>query len=720
MEKKQKSVVTSKKLSFDEIIHEFEFGGQKCSLSCGKFARRSNSAVWGRMGDTIVLATVDIADPQPGMDYFPLNVEYVEKMYAGGKISSSRFIKREGFPSDEAVLSGRMIDRAIRNRFPSDYFNCVQVVITILSYDPAADPLIIGFNAVSAALMLSGAPFEGPIAGLRVGYDGEKHLIYNKSVSEDVDAEEKDTDLNLVIGTDGELVTMIDAGANQLADDLVYQGLEFAVENSASLIEAQSEFIKKVEAVHGKAFKAPYEGIAAPKELISEIRKNYKGDIEKNLELSVMSDKEDAQDELKDRLNKEYEGKFSKVQIGMAVAYVTKEVVQHWILEDKKRSDGRKIDEIRPLNMEVGIIPRAHGSALFTRGMTQALTITTLGSARLVQLVDNMEGEATRRYMHHYNAPDYSTGSAGKFNYRPGRREIGHGALAEKALAYVIPDMNKFPYTIRVVSDILSMAGSSSMASVCGSSLSLMDAGVPISAPVAGVAMGLVISDDLKDFVVLTDLAEYEDFYGHMDFKVAGTREGVTAVQMDNKKHGLPLAVFKQGFVQAKDARLFLLDEMTKVISEPRLHLSKYAPKIDVITIPVAKIGELIGPGGKVIKGIIEDTGAEIDISQDGKVSIASINEESRKRAIEAVKGLTEEAEVGKVYHGKVAKIMEFGAFVDVSPSISGLVHVSEMSDKFVKDPHEIVKEGQDVDVKVIGIDERGRVKLSMKQVKKQ
>lgn len=707
--------MAGKNVLFNEVRHEFEFNGVKCFLSTGKVARRSNSAVVAQMGDTIVLATVDVGEPLENGDFLPLSVEYVERMYAGGLISSSRFVKRERFPSQGATLAARMLDRAIRSRFPDDYRNQVLIVLTVLSYDPAYDPVIIGFTAVSAALMASSVPFRGPLAGVRVGYDGSDVQLHLA----DVEMENGDgaNHLNFVMGTDGEMVTMIDADGMEVPEEVVIKGMKFGVESSKEFIDAQNSFFKEIEEKRGPVVKPEYTSFAIPKDLIGEVRRNKKKDIEKMLE--ERADQDDAFVEIKESLYDEYQGKYSKTQLSEACEYVAKEIVRTWILEDKKRTDGRAVDEIRPIEMQVGLLPRVHGSALFTRGGTQALTVVTLGSSKLELITEGMEGEETSRYMHHYNAPDYSVGMAGKYNYIPKRREIGHGSLAEKALIPVLPDAEVFPYTIRVVSEIMSQAGSSSMASVCGSTLSLMDAGVPIQKPVAGIAMGVVAREDLKSWVILTDIFDREDFYGHMDFKVAGTRDGITAIQMDNKMNGLPVAVFEEALEVAKKARLNILDQMAQVIDKPRETLSKYAPKVQVVKIPVDKIGELIGPGGKVVKGIIEETGAEIDIHDDGKVMVSSVDESARKKAVEIIEGMFEQAEIGKVYRAKVDKIMDFGAFVNVSHSITGLVHISEMSDSFVKDPHTVVKEGQEVDVIVTGFDERGRLKLSMKRVPK-
>lgn len=713
---------------FNEVRHEFVFEGTPCSFSIGKIARRSNAAVTAQMGDTIVLATVDVGDPMEGADFFPMQVEYVERMYAGGLISSSRFVKRERFPSLGATLAARMIDRSLRSRFPSDYHNQVLIVLTVLSYDPKFDPVIIGFSAISAALMASSVPFEGPIAGVRVGFDGTEVKLHLEDVEmkNGIDTEpDSKALLNFVMGTDGEVVTMIDADGMEVSEDIVIKGMEYGVECAKPFAEAQKEFVKKIVEARGPVVKPEYTSFAVSKELLGDIRKNKKKEIEKIFESQTLKaqeswvEREDLFADMKKSLMKEYEGKFSKTQIVEACAYVEKEVVREWILKERKRTDGRKVNEIRPIEIEVGILPRAHGSALFTRGGTQALTVATLGSSKLQLITEGMEGEETTSYMHHYNAPDYSVGQAGKYSYMPKRREIGHGSLAEKALIPLLPDPDVFPYTIRVVSEIMSQSGSSSMASVCGSTLSLMDAGVPIRKPVAGIAMGVIASEDMKSWVILTDIFDREDFYGDMDCKIAGTRDGITAIQMDNKRAGLPVELFREALEDGKKARLLILDMIEKVIDVPRKTVSKYAPKVQVVHIPVSKIGELIGPGGKVVKGIIEETGAEVDIHDDGKVVVSSVDDVARTKAVEIIESMFEEAEIGKVYRGKVDKIMDFGAFVDVSHSISGLVHVSEMSDTFVKDPHTIVKEGQDVDIIVTGRDEKGRLKLSMKRVPK-
>jgi polyribonucleotide nucleotidyltransferase len=705
----------------EEIVHEFEFEGVECSLSTGKVAKRATASVVGRMGETVVLVTVCTDDPMEGADYFPMHIEYIERYYAGGLISSSRFVKRERHPSTGATLKARMIDRAVRSRFPEGYRNSVQIIINVLSYDEDNDPLIIGSAAASTALTLAGTPFNGPTGIVRVGYFDDEVSIYNVDVDyqpedEDEKSPEEKIDMNFVMGTDGEVITMIDADSKEVPEDVIVKGMQMGLEKSKPIIEAQKELVSKVEKVK-PIERQEYESYAPPQELVKKVKEDMKDKIQEALFMDDRQEKENALDDLKEELFEEYEGEYAKSVLRDAFGKVAKKIVQTLILEEQKRTDGRPLDEIRKLAMEVDVLPRAHGSALFSRGDTQTLTVTTLGSRKLAQLQEGIEGESTRRYIHHYNAPSFTVGETGRYRFHPGRREIGHGALAEKALLPVLPDQEKFPYTIRVVNDIMAQSGSSSMASVCGATLSLMDAGVPIKKPVAGIAMGVIANEDMSKYIVLTDIAEYEDFYGHMDFKVTGTRDGITAIQMDNKREGLPIEIFEDALEGAKEARIFLIEEMEKVIDKPRVAVSQYAPKIDVMKVAEEKIGDIIGPGGKIIKGITEKTGAEVNIDDDGTVSISAVSEESRKSAVKMVEGIIEEPEVGKVYKGVVGTIKDFGIFVDVSPNISGLVHISEMADKYVEDPSKLVSIGDEVKVKIIGIDDKGRVKMSMKQV---
>ncbi len=695
---------------FNEIKHEFEIDGVKCYFSTKKFAPRSQVAVMAQMGETVVLATVNAAPPMGDVDYFPLQVEYIEKMYAAGKISGSRFVKRDRFPSDDATLKARIIDRSFRPRFPSDYRNEVQIILKVMSYDPQSDPVIIGVNAVSAALLLSKCPFGAPVACVRVGYKDEKFFQFNSHVDRD-DIEDSKLDLVLA-GDENGLITNIDSNAYEITEEKYIEAMEAGIEMMRPWIEAQKKFVEMNDPVE----KDEYEPYIVPEELLNEVKEKYSERIAGNILLKTWREEKD---QTLAEMNEEYSGAYSKKQLDDAYEYVAKHELRALILHKGKRADGRQLDEIRPLDYEIALLPRVHGSGLFQRGRTQVLTTVTLGSIRNQMLVDDMTGEDVRRYMHYYVEGPYSLGESGRFKYIPGRREIGHGALAEKALYPVLPSVEEFPYTIILMSEILSEEGSSSMGSTCGSTLALMDAGVPIKKPVAGIAIGVIMDEETSEFKVITDIKDMEDFYGFMDFKVAGTRDGVTAIQMDTKAFGLPIEVFKEAFVSAKKARLQILDGMYEVISKPREELSEHAPRVEVLKIPVAKIGELIGPGGKNIKKIIEETGAELNVEDDGTVQIFAVDDESLEQARQEVAGYAFEPEVGKVYAGTVSKIVEFGAFIRLAPSVEGLLHVSEISDSFVKDVNEHLKEGQSVEVKVLAIDPSGKMKLSLKAAKK-
>ncbi|HVX93097.1 MAG TPA: polyribonucleotide nucleotidyltransferase [Candidatus Dojkabacteria bacterium] len=690
---------------FDEKLFEFEIEGQKASFSTGKLARRSQSAVFARMGETAVLVTVDTGAPNPEADFFPMSVEYIEKLYAAGKISSSRFVKRERFPSNEAILKSRMIDRSLRSRFPSDYRNTLSLTATILSYDENADPLILAINAASVALLLSKAPFTEPVSGVRISMkDGKPYANYKY-----MDETSPEETMNYVVSGDSKLFTMIDAGCYEVTEEKVIEGMKEGLEYMKPWIEAQKKFVAMFDVK-----KEEYQSFAVPEELYNQMKVFLENDIKSFI---TGADKE-VEKELQDKVLAEYAGKYTKNIIKDCFTKVVKKAVRKLMLEDKKRVDGRAMDEIRELSMEVGLLPRVHGSGLFTRGQTQALTIVTLGNTKDQQLADDMTGEELRSYMHFYNALPFSLGESGNVKWMPGRREIGHGALAEKALRPVVPNIKEFPYTILLMSEVLSQNGSSSMASTCGSTLALMDAGVPIRKPVSGIAMGVVTSEEGNDFQILTDIKDVEDFYGDMDFKVAGTRDGVTAIQMDNKAAGLPIEVFEQAIAQAKKARLEILDGIEKVLDKPRETVSKYAPKVGTTVIPVSKIGELIGPGGKNIRELSESTHTEINVEEDGTVYIFSNNQEDIEAAKAQISGVSFVPEIGKIYKGTVVAVMPYGAFVEIAPNVSGLVHVSEMSDTFVKDVNDFVSEGQEVEVKVVETDRDGKIKLSMKAVK--
>ena len=688
---------------FNHKIYEFEIGGRKCSFETGKLALRSESAIIARMGDTVVEVNVNTAKAKQENDYFPMSVEYIERFYASGKISGSRFVKIERFPSDDAVLKARMIDRALRSRFPDDYRDEVSLIVTVMSYDEESDPVLLAINAASVALMNSQAPFDGPIAGVRMGMEENAIKPIYKSI-EDVDLVDK---MNYVLGGDGKVFTMIDAGCYEISEEEVIKAMEMSLEEMKIWIDAQNAFLKSLE----KKEKT-YVSFAVSEDLLKDISE-FLGD--KLLENLLAGDKE-KHEATKEEVFKKFEGKYSKVLMSEAYEKLLKKTMRKYVAEKNKRADNRDFDEIREMEAEVDLLPRVHGSALFTRGVTQVLTIATLGTLKDAKLVDDMLGEKEKRYMHYYNDLPFAYGDADRVRLSPSRRAIGHGMLAEKALIPVIPSVDEFPYTILVMSEIQGENGSSSMASACGSSLALMAAGIPIRKMVGGIACGLV-NEDNGTFHILTDMQGVEDFYGDMDFKVTGTRDGITAVQMDNKMSGLTIEIVKETFEKSKIARMKVLDEMEKAIKESRKELSSFAPKVVRAHIPVEKIGELIGPGGKNIRELTEDTGAEITVEEDGAVNIYAMEQEAIDKALKYIKGLSFVPVVGEIYEGKVATIMEYGAFVDIAPGISGLVHVSELADEFVKDVRKFVKEGDIVKVKLVSKERDGKLKLSIKQV---
>jgi polyribonucleotide nucleotidyltransferase len=684
---------------FKEKIHEFEIDGRKCKFSTGKLALKSQSSILAQMGDTVITVNVNSKTASGDLDYFPLSVEYIERFFAAGKISGSRFVKRERFPSDEAILKSRMIDRAIRSRFPSDYMDEVSVVVTILSYDEENDPVILAINAVSAALVMSDIPFEGPIAGLNMGLE--------KPIYKSLDEVSDEYPMNYMITGDGEVFTMIDGGCNDIEDDKVVEAMRKGLEEMKPWLEAQNEFVK----LAGGSEKSEYEHHKLPEELVNKVEKFLGEEIEKNLKDANT----DQHEETKEKIFAEFDGKYSKKELSEGYDKLLKKALRRIVKEEKIRVDGRALDEIREMDTEIDLLPSVHGSALFTRGVTQVLSIATLGTLDDVKLVDDMLGEKKKRYMHFYNDLPFAYGDAGRIRFNPSRRAIGHGMLAEKSIVPVLPSEEEFPYTIIVASEIQGENGSSSMASACGSSMSLMAAGVPIKKAVGGIACGLVSQDD-GTFDILVDMQGVEDFYGDMDFKVVGTKDGVTAVQMDNKIGGLNMEIVEETFKQSKEARLKVIAAMEKTIDQPRAELSANAPQVTSAKIPVDKIGELIGPGGKNIKEITEQSGAEISIEDDGTVNIYADNKEKTEKAMKFIERFTFVPKEGEVYEGEVASIMPYGAFVDIRPGVSGLVHVSEMADDFVKDVNTIVSEGEKVKVKLIGIDKDGKLKLSMKQ----
>lgn len=684
-----------------------DFNGEKLTFKLGGLAPRANSTVWAQMGETVVLTIVTRGQENPNLDYFPLSIEYIEKFYAGGRISGSRFQKRERWPSDDAVLKARQIDHSIRSLFPHGFKNEVSVTVTVLAYDGIHDPETLAVTSASLALMNSDVPFMGPAASVIVGVKDDKFIL---NPSNFTDTEEFDSEF-IVSAREGNRILNIEGFGDEFPEQKMYELLDYALEEMKPLLDVQNEITKEI----GKT-KPEFLDQKPNKEIISEIEKDYGEKLQQAL--TDKDNRDTLLQEIKDEVaakHVEEEG-WDGGNVASALEYAAKKHVRALILDEEKRVTGRALDEIRPLYIEVGVLPRVHGSAIFQRGLTQCLSIVTLGSTRLVQQLESFEGEDAKRWMHHYNGPNYSLGLAGRFNYIPGRREVGHGNIGENALLKMIPSVDKFPYTLRVVSEILSQQGSSSMAATCGTTLALMDAGVAIKAPVGGVSVGLVTDAEEKNYKLLVDLEDVEDFYGDMDFKVTGTTNGITAIQLDNKLRGIPVEILKAAFAKSKTAREEILKAMTEVIAKPREQVSEYAPKVELIKIKEEKIGELIGPGGKVIKGIIEKAGGEVevDIQDDGTVTITSMNEEQRKLVKSMIESIVEEPEVGKIYKGVVASVKDYGAFVDVSANISGLVHKSEMSDKFVSNPQEIVKEGEEVTVKILKL-ENGRISFTMK-----
>ena len=688
-----------------------ELCGRPLTIEVNRVGFRASGSVLVRYGDTVVLGSASVGTRPVELDYFPLSIDYEEKFYAAGKISGSRFIKREGRPSDDAVLIGRLIDRPIRPLFPKGYRQEVQVVSTVLSMDPGFRPDMIAMIAASSALMLTGTPFDGPVAGLRVGrVNGEFRAFLTPE-------EREESDLDLVVAGIESGITMVEAGAKEVSEEVIVDAIAWAHEMMQPAIQLQKELKEKVapkereytlvlpnediqkEAnvwVEGKFGAVIRKAYPERNEMINEIRLAY------HIEMAEKHGGEEEYASLRD----EYDEAFTKA---------LHEDVRKGIVEEGIRPDGRQLTEIRPLSSEVGILPRTHGSSLFTRGVTQGMNIVTLAPLSYAQLVDTMERtDDERRYMHHYNAPPYTVGETGRIG-SPGRREIGHGYLAERALSAVLPTEEEFPYAIRSVTEIMSQNGSTSMAATCSSCLALMDAGVPLRRPVSGIAMGLMMDGNTP--YVLSDIADAEDFAGDMDFKVTGTEKGVTAMQMDMKVHGLPVAVLHQAIEQSKAGRAHILEHMLSVLPQPRQTLSPYAPRIEKIKINPDKIGAVIGKGGEVINKITAETGAMIDIKDDGLITVASPDGKTIEKALNWIRSLTEEPEVGKIYTGKVVTIKDFGAFVNILPGTDGMLHISQLSDKRVEKVTDVIKEGQIVKVKLSGIDEKGRLNLTMKGV---
>ena len=684
---------------------ETELGGRVLSIETGRVARQADAHTLVQYGDTVVLVTVVSRKARERLDFLPLLVEYREQSYAAGKIPGG-YIKREGKPRDREILYSRAIDRAIRPRFPKDMTDEVEVIAYLLSYDMENEGNLLGLIGASATLMISDIPFNGPIGVVKVGrINGE--FVINPTNSQ---LNESDFDL-LLAGANGE-VTMIEFGGKEVPEDIVLEAIEFGLPYVEQVIRLQEELISEV----GMPEKRDYTKIVVPEELEKAIRELATEKIRHALQIPQKKARVRALHDISDFVNEQLAERFpdSSVEIGHMLYQLEREIMRKMVMEEGRRIDGRAFDEIRPVSAEVALLPRTHGSALFTRGETQALVVTTLGTAEDVQRLSELEPEEAKRFMLHYNFHPFSTGEIKPLR-GPSRREIGHGNLAEKSIEPLIPDEDAFPYTIRVVSDILESNGSSSMATVCGASLSLMDAGVPIKSAAAGVSIGLVMENG--EYRLLTDILGDEDHYGDMDFKVAGTRKGITGIQLDLKILSLPVSIVKEVFQRARAAREHILDIMDKTISHPRESLSQYAPKVLAIWIPKEKIGEVIGPGGRTIRKIIESTDTKIEIEDDGKVIISGSSQESVDEARSMVEELVQDVEIGKVFMGKVVRIAPFGAFVEILPGKEGLVHISELDVKRVKNVEDILHVGDKVLVKVIDIDDLGRIKLSRKAV---
>ncbi len=694
--------------------YETELAGRKLVIETGKLAGLANGNVVVKYGDTVVMVNVTASkEPKEGIDFFPLSVDFEEKMYSVGKIPGS-YTKREGKPSDKAILVSRAIDRPLRPLFPKDFRNDVVVVATVLCVEQDNSPEVAAMIGASAALSISDIPFGGPTAAVNVG------LVNGEIVINPTEAERKVSDLNLTVAGTVEKVAMIEAGANEVPDDVMLE----AIKKGHEEIKKVCQFIQKMKDEIGKP-KFAYKSFAVDHDLYEELEKDYTEkmktavqEIDKDTrDNNVAALTEEIENALAEKLGEE-EFEKRKQEIGEAVYKLEKKCVRDMIFYEHKRVDGRAIDEIRPLSCEVGLLPRTHGSALFTRGQTQVMSIVTLGMKSEEQELDGIDTETAKRYMHQYNFPGYSVGEA-KTSRGPGRREIGHGALAEKALVPVLPPVEEFPYAIRVVSEVLSSNGSTSQASICGSTLALMDAGVPIKRPVAGISTGLVTNpENPDDYVMLTDIQGLEDFFGDMDFKVGGTEKGITAIQVDIKVDGLSYKIIEEAFARTRKARQYILDDIMKpVISEPREEISKYAPHIITTQIKVEKIKDVIGKGGETINKIIDETGVKIDIEEDGQVFIYSTDAEMGEKALDIIENIARVVEVGQIYYGTVTRTTSFGAFVDIGGGKEGLVHISKIAKEHIKNVADYVNVGDKVPVKVIEIDDQGRINLTMKDL---
>ena len=683
-------------------VYEIEYGGKKMTFETGKMCCLSNASVLVRWGETVVLVNVTAsAKPREGIDFFPLSVDFEEKLYAVGKIPGS-FIKRESRPSDKAILSSRLVDRPIRPLFPKDMRNDCSVVMTVMSVDPDCLPEIAGMVGTSLALSISDIPWNGPIAGINVGLvDGE--II----VSPDA-AQRAKSDLNLTVAANEDVICMIEAGANEVANDVMLD----AIIKGHEEIKRMVAFIKNVQAEIGKP-KFSFQSMEVPHELFDAIRDFAIDDVKAALDTDNKNVRDERLAPVVERIHEKFddEEKTNAAVIDEAIYKLQKFIVRRWLLDEQKRVDGRKMDEIRPLAAEVGLLPRVHGSGMFTRGQTQVLTVATLGTISEAQKLDGIDDQEQKRYIHHYNFPSYSVGET-RPSRGPGRREIGHGALAERALEPVIPPVEEFPYTIRLVSEVLSSNGSTSQGSICGSTLALMDAGVPIKRPVAGISCGLITEGDR--WMTMVDIQGLEDFFGDMDFKVGGTEKGITAIQMDLKIVGLTYDIIREAFEKTYKARMYILNDiMLPVIPAPREELSKYAPKMKSIKIHPDKIREVIGSGGKVIQKICADCNVKIDINDDGDVFVAGTDSDGVRRALSIIETIVNDPEIGAIYKGRVTRLMNFGAFVELAPGKEGMVHISKLDMGRVEKVEDVVAVGDEVIVKVTDIDQQGRINLS-------
>ncbi len=692
-------------MSVKEQSFALTVGGKTISFKTGKYCEQSSGACLVTCGETVVMINVTMGEkPREGIDYFPLGVDFEEKMYSVGKIPGG-FKKREGRPSDKAILTSRLIDRPLRPLFPKGFYHDVSVVATALSVDPDVLPETLAMLGSSFALSISDIPFMGPTGSVFVGLvDGK--LIINP------DAQEREkSDLSLYVSGTEDAVLMVEAGAKEVTEEKMLEAIMFAHEEIKKIVAFQKEVKKKI----GKEINTKIKYLQIPTEIESAVREYSKPLLVKALDTTIRSERQSSQSEVDEMVKEHFAEIFPErdVEISDVLYRMTKEIVREKIIKTGQRPDGRKTNEIRPIWCEVGVLPRVHGSGVFTRGQTQVLTALTLGTISEVQKIEGLDDEESKRYMHHYNMPPYATGEARQLK-TPGRREIGHGALAERALESVIPNEEDFPYSLRLVSEVLSSNGSSSMASVCGSTLALMDGGVPIKAPVTGIAMGLIKDVDSGKVAVLSDIQGVEDFFGDMDFKVTGTEKGITAIQMDMKIKGIDEKILKTALKQARDGRIYILEKLLEVIKKPRKELSKYAPKIITFTINPDKIKDVIGSGGKVINKIIEETGVKIDLEDDGSVFIATPDEDAAQRAKQIILTIVEELQVGKIYSGKIVRIMQFGAFVEIAPGKDGMIHISKLAPKRTEKVEDVVKIGDLVEVELLKVDDKGRADFKL------